>query len=158
MNDSIRLSAFLLCLVALLSITLMTPKTAKAMFSITIYFGQRPSCSGRGFCKIEIGLERIAGGREGEDTKRAARTGQASASVEQDKTAREANHRFLKIELRSALPDTGSTIPVSENMTLDAAASKALGFKSVTVLKGDYKVDYSRNKLGTINLKVETHD
>jgi len=158
MRSSMGLSALIFCIVLLVSVPLVLPPASQAMFTITIYFGQRPSCSGRGFCKIEIGLERMAGAREGEDTERAARKGQASATVEQDKTARDTSHRFLKIEMRSALPDKGATIPVSENMALDAATSKALGFKSVTVLKGDYKVDYSKNKQGTINLKIETRD
>jgi hypothetical protein len=43
-------------------------------------------------------------------------------------------------------------------MALDAATSKAPGFRSVIVLKGDYNVDYSKNKQGTINLKIETRD
>ena len=150
MHSSMRISALICFVVLLVSAPLFLAPTSQAMFSITIYFGQRPSCTGRGFCKIEIGFERDAAGGKN--------SGQASATVEQDKTARNASHRFLKIEMRNALPGKWAVVPISENMALDAATSKALGFKSVTVLKGDYKVDYTKNKMGTVNLQIEAHD
>ena len=65
---------------------------------------------------------------------------------------------FLKIEMRSALPEKASVVPVAENIILDAATSKALGFKSVTVLRGEYKIDYSKNKLGSIAVNVEARN
>jgi hypothetical protein len=60
--------------------------------------------------------------------------------------------------MRSALPERASVLPVGENLALDSATSKALGHKSITVLKGDYKIDYSGNKLGSFNLKIEARD
>lgn len=46
-------------------------------------------------------------------------------------------------------------MPVAENIVLSAATAKALGFKSVTVLRGEYKIDYSQNKLGSISVNVD---
>jgi len=140
----------------LLSLPLLAPPPSEASFSITIYFGKPRDCTGFGFCKITIGaaLEAPNAGT----VERAARKGEASATVEADKTARDTAHRFLKIEMRSALPERTSVMPVTEDVTLDPATSKGLGHKSITVLKGDYKIDYSKNKLGTILLKIEARD
>jgi uncharacterized protein YdeI (BOF family) len=129
--------------------------------SITIYFGKARCAPGFGICRIDIGA---AGEREvalgGPDTSTRARprTGQASASVEQDKTARRLENQLYRIEMRTELPEKGSVIPVAENITLDAATAKALGFKSVTVLRGEYKIDYSKNKLGSVVVNVEVHN
>jgi len=152
-----KYSAFLCCLALLLSLPLALPQPSQAAFSITIYFGKARCASGFGICRIDIGAAREAEAPAGGDTARARpRTGQAAASVEQDKTARE--HLYLKIEMRTALPEKGSVVPVAENITLDATTSKALGFKSVTVLRGEYKIDYSKNKLGSVVLNVEAHN
>lgn len=156
MRSSIRFSLFLCCLALLVSVPLMIPTTSQAMFSITIYFGQRPSCSGFGLCRIDIGAAREAS--KGGEAERAAPRGEASASVEPDKTAKETSHLYLKIEMRTALPEKASVMPLTENLTLDAATSKALGHKSITVLKGDYKIDYSKNKFGSLLLKIEARD
>ena len=142
----------------LLSLPLALPTTTQAAFTITIYFGKARCAAGFGICRIDIGA-REAEAPAGGDTARARpRTGQASASVEQDKTARDINHLYLKIEMRSALPEKGSVVPIAENITLDAATSKALGFKNVTVLRGEYKIDYSKNKLGSIAVNVEARN
>lgn len=153
-----KYSAFLCCLGLLLSLPLSMPAPSEARFSITIYFGQRPSCSGFGLCRIVIDASREAEAPRGGETARAVRRGEASATIEQDRTARDTSHRFLKVEMRTAVPEKASVIPVSDNIALDAATSKALGFKSVTVLRGDYKIDYSKNKLGSIVLNVEAHN
>lgn len=149
--------AFLSCLTLLLALPLALPQPSQAAFSITIYFGQHASCSGFGLCKIVIGAARETA-LGGPDTMRARpATGEASASVEQDKSARDSSHRFLKIEMRTALPEKASVLPVAENVTLDAATSKALGFRRVTLLRGEYKIDYSKNKLGSVGVNVEAH-
>lgn len=153
-----KYSAFLCCLALLLSLPLVVPPPSEALFSITIYFGKAGCRPGFGICRIDIGGAREAEAPPaGGDTARARpRTGQASASVEQDKTARE--HLYLKIEMRTALPEKTSVVPIGENLTLDAATSKALGFKNVTVLRGEYKIDYSKNKLGSIAVNVEARN
>lgn len=153
-----RHSAFLCCLGLLLWLPVAMPPSSEARFSITIYFGHRPSCEGFGLCRIVIDASREADAPKGGETARAARRGEASATIEQDKTARDSSHRFLKIEMRTAVPEKALVLPISENIALDAATSKALGFKSVTVLRGEYKIDYSTNKLGSVVLNVEAHN
>lgn len=153
-----KYSAFLCCLALLLSLPLVVPPPSEALFTITIYFGKTGCRPGFGICRIDIGSAREAEAPKGGETERAARKGQASASVEQDKTARDASHLYLKIEMRTALPEKASVVPIGENLPLDAATSKALGFKNVTVLSGEYKIDYSKNKLGSVALNVEAHN
>jgi hypothetical protein len=133
--------------------------------SITIYFGKARCAPGFGICRIDIGAagERfeVALGHPDTATRARPRTGQASVSVEQDKTAKGENVRvryFMGIIMKTALPENGSVLPISENITLDAATAKALGFKSVTVLRGEYKIDYSKNKLGSVVVNVEVHN
>ncbi|HXG94663.1 MAG TPA: hypothetical protein VNN73_20140 [Blastocatellia bacterium] len=157
MTNSKKIPAFVVVLALMLMLPMALPPQTEAAFSITIYFGKPPSCSGFGLCKITIGFDRQSTSKDGE-TERAARKGDASATVEQDKTARETNHLYLKIEMKTALPEKASVLPVAENVTLDAATSKALGFKSITILKGEYKIDYSKNRLGSVALNVEARN
>ncbi len=154
MNRSKRCLALACCVASLLSLPLALPAPAEAALSITIYFGARRCAPGIGICRIDIGAAREAEAPKG-DTARAARTGQASASVEQNKSARDTGPRTLKIDMQTALPEKSSVMPVAENVVLSAATAKALGFKSVTVLRGEYKIDYSQNKLGSISVNVD---
>jgi hypothetical protein len=160
-----RNSVLFCCGVLLVLAPLMLPTTTQAMFSITIYFGKAQCAPGVGICRIDIGA-REAGRRT--PAERAAPTGEASATVEEDKKAsaggggeagaRETVHLYLKIEMKTAPPKRESVMPVSEDLVLDAATSKALGHKSITVLKGDYKIDYSKNKFGSLLLKITARD
>ena len=158
MHSFRRYSAFLSCLALLLSLPLTVPPPSEAYFSITIYFGKARCAPGFGICRIDIGAAREAEAPKGGETSRTARKGQASATIEQDKTARDTAHLYLKIEMRTALPEKAPVVPVAENFTLDAATSKALGLKSVTVLRGEYKIDYSKNKFGSIVANVEARN
>ncbi len=157
MHKLIKYSACVLCLSVFLA-PVMLPTTSQAMFSITIYFGNGRACEGFGFCKIVIGAAREAEAPKSGEAERASRNGQASATVEQDKSAREANHLYLKIEMNTPLPIKAAVMPVAEDLTLDAATSKALGHKSITVLKGNYKIDYSKNKFGSLAVNMKAGD
>lgn len=72
---------------------------------------------------------------------------QGVASMEGDK---------LRIDFESTLPGQGKreTIAVFEDMALDAGLANKLGYKSVTMLRGDYRVDYSRQKNGAVLVDV----
>ena len=156
MNSLKRPAALLSCLLLLLCLPLLLPSRSEAYFSITIYFGKERCAPGFGICRIDIGAARET--PKGGEAERAAPKGEASASIDQDKTAKETADLYLKIEMRTALPKHESVLPIAENLTLDAATSKALGHKSINVLKGDYKIDYSKNKFGSLAVKVTAHD
>jgi hypothetical protein len=62
----------------------------------------------------------------------------------------------MSISFKARLPEKGEHYPISEDLVLDEALSKALGFKTVTILKGDYPLNLSGNKFGTLHVRVRT--
>jgi hypothetical protein len=63
----------------------------------------------------------------------------------------------MSLSFNGELPEKADSLPIDEDIVLDSATSKALGFKTVTVLKGNYKINRNRgNKLGTLSLNVKT--
>jgi hypothetical protein len=124
--------------------------SAAANISITIYFGKPQSCAGFGICRIIIGRAQADTAPSENNTERARpRSGRASAAIRDNK---------LFINLEDRLPERASVMPVSENVTLDSATSKALGYKSVTVLRGEYGIDYSKNRFGSVAVSVEARN
>ena len=109
---------------------------------ITIGWGDphRDCRGGNGICII------IATGKCGAPAR------MAGASVEAD--ARPAGDE-IALELTSASPHRAETVPVGRDIVLDACTSGALGYDSLTILKGDYAVDYSASKLGKVTVKVQ---
>lgn len=152
-------SAFIALLALMFALPMAAPPPSEAYFTITIYFGKARCEPGFGICRIDIGAAREA------EASTSVYKGQATADVERVRTAKDAGHYFLKIEMRNQLPTPvnrvsgppykPSVMPVAENLTLDSATSEALGFKSATVLKGEYKIDYSKNKYGSMALNVD---
>ena len=144
--------AALLCGLAFfvsLPIAIPTPSEA-ASITITIYIGKPRSCEGFGICRITIGWDATATQPPASGERRAAvRKCRASASLRGNK---------LFVDLSTPLPEKAAVIPLTENLVLDAPTSKKLGFKSVTVLQGEYAIDYSKNKFGSFFLTVESRN
>ena len=134
-----------------LLLTACWPQPADANITITIYLGKPPSCQGWGFCRITVGWGAAAAEPKGDDSARRAerRKCRASALIRDNK---------MFIEMGSALGERAASVPIDQDMELDAATSKALGFKAVVLKRGDYKIDYSKNKLGALVLNVETRN
>jgi hypothetical protein len=60
----------------------------------------------------------------------------------------------LIYEFIAAPPYDKKTLPVDKDTRLDEATAKALGFESVTILKGQYLIDPKIGKLGGVIFKV----
>jgi hypothetical protein len=109
-----------------------------ATAGITVYvkFG-RPSsnCRGFGVCEISVSL---------------------SLNVAENILPAVATMENGTLELQMlALPgDHGDTLPVEQDLVLDAATAKALGVTGLTVKQGAYMVDYTSNPNGTVGLTV----
>lgn len=132
---------------------LALPLTSSAArgITVTIYFGKPPDCTGHGFCKITIGWNTIAPspGTGAERASRPLRAIEGSAVMKENK---------LYVDFKSAMPEREAVLPVAENVALDSATARAFASKKVTVLKGDYKIDYSKNKFGSVVLNLESRN
>jgi hypothetical protein len=113
-----------------------------ARISVTIYFGKPPDCKGWGVCKITV------------DTRSAARQMPGKASVEGTAMVRQGREQTLSYTFNAQLPGKEKTLPVEQDMDLDEATAKSLGYKSVTVLKGDYPIDSSMGRFGGVHFRV----
>lgn len=103
---------------------------------IEIVIGKRMlGCRDFGICSITIGSD-------------ALHRAKGSASIEGNRMGVDF---LLEIE-----PDTASEITLDEDIVLDTKTSLALGYQSVKVRKGTYKIDRSVNRYGHIDLDVET--
>lgn len=104
---------------------------------LTFNFGKRTNTGtcgpGRGICSIVLGVAR-SGSVEGTVT-----------PVGSDK---------MNVVFESNLVDR--TLDLAENIVLDEAVARKLGFKSVTVLKGTYSFDSSKGKFGGTTLNIKT--
>ena len=127
----------------------LLPAPAEALtITIEVTIGRASEgCARFGICKIKIGASAAAPAPSAGDAARKAKESiHGAATLQGDK---------LLVDFKSALPQRAASIPIDEDIPLDAAAAKALGFKSVTVRRGDYKIDYSRNRAGRIALNIE---
>lgn len=125
--------------------------SSAAAITVTIYFGKPPDCTGRGFCKITVGWNRLASSSDAsaERTSRPLNIAEGSAVMKGNK---------LYVDFKSPMPERVDSLPVVENIVLESATARAFAAKGVTVLKGDYKVEYSKNKFGSIVLNLETRN
>ncbi|MEK7830305.1 MAG: hypothetical protein AAB401_04420 [Acidobacteriota bacterium] len=112
---------------------------AAAFISIKLTFklGKRTNTGtcgpGRGICDITLSVAR-------------------SGSVEG--TVTPVGDDRLNVVFESNLVD--HTLDIAENIILDEAVARKLGFKSMTVLKGSYSFDSSKGKFGGTTLNVRT--
>lgn len=60
----------------------------------------------------------------------------------------------IGLDLTSAPPERAERVKVGRDIVVDACTSGALGYDSLTILKGDYAVDYSASRLGRVTVKV----
>lgn len=60
------------------------------------------------------------------------------------------------LELTSAPPERAKRISVDEDIALDDCSCRALGYSSITILKGNYKMSYTETKFGKVVLKVKS--
>jgi hypothetical protein len=109
--------------------------TIKSQFHIviTIKFGRKKKdCNEKGICdiKIEIGFNMIPG----------------KAGVEGE---------ALAIEFMEELPGKPASLPIDEDIVLPDYMSAALGYSALTALAGDYDVNYSKGKFGTVAIKLK---
>jgi hypothetical protein len=150
-----RSSLVSLCsLAAILALILMLPPATQAFFRITIYFGKPGRCEGFGFCKIVVDPNKSVDQAAARRRILEGKAGEANASISEDSAARTAGTN-LRIEMSTAVPNKASSLPVDEDVVLDAETSKSFGYRSVTVIRGEYKIDYTKNKFGTVVVKVK---
>lgn len=140
-----QLSALFLAAVAMVMLTAwpaanpVSHGNAAAFISIKLTFnlGKRTNTGtcgpGRGICSIVLGVAR-SGSVEGTVT-----------PVGSDK---------LNVVFESNLVD--HTLDIAENIVLDEAIARKLGFKSATVPKGSYAFDSSKGKFGGTTLNIRT--
>lgn len=119
-------------------------------FSLTIYFGSNDpgfgkNCTGRGFCKIEVVLFSAAG---------TSNETNAEGTID-------GHHlmiSFTKPIPESALIKRGrKSIVKIENEVICSIDNKTpadFRYKMIKVLKGEYEVDYSKNKNGDVAVKA----
>ncbi|MEO5931337.1 MAG: T9SS type A sorting domain-containing protein, partial [Candidatus Kapaibacterium sp.] len=103
---------------------------------INIRFGRRSrGCSGFGICSIKIGVD-------GTDA-----TERAIGTV---------NGNTLHIDFLTKPQGAESVLPIDEEITLDQATATALGKRGLMVIPGQYRVDYSGNPNGSVNLGIRS--
>jgi hypothetical protein len=104
--------------------------------TIGIVVGLRSKgCTGFGICSITIGLELSANRVPG------------SASVQNGK---------LVVDFLGMTGVREDVLPIDEDIVLDSATSQALGYRQVTIKKGNYPVDYKSNPNGHVVLDIAT--
>jgi hypothetical protein len=64
------------------------------------------------------------------------------------------NDQQLDCVFQGKLPDSGSTFTVDRDIQLDAVIAEKLGFKSLTILRGEYGVVASKGSFGGVELNV----
>jgi hypothetical protein len=107
-----------------------------AGITVTINVGRRSrGCTGFGICDIII------------STSSAERAVPGVATM---------HDGMLDLDLLGTAPDHGDLLTLDEDVVLDDATSRALGYQQVTVRKGEYRVDYSSNPNGHVLLPVQT--
>jgi hypothetical protein len=121
---------------ALITLLFAFPIDARAGTMLAARIGTGGKCEGSGVCHVKP----WTGAAD-------ARTVQASGDIKGD---------AMSISFKAKLPEEGDHYPIDHDIVLDPATSKALGFKTVTILAGDYQLNRSGNKFGTLYVKVRT--
>jgi hypothetical protein len=119
--------------VAIITLFFASSNGALAGAAFAARIGTGGKCEGDGVCRVIPGF---AG-----DT---ARTVQASGEI---------NGNTMTINFRGKLPEGSDNYPIDHDIVLDQSISKALGFKTVTILKGEYRLNRGAN---TLNVRVRT--
>jgi len=131
---------------SLIVITLVLPLPVSSKpIPITIHVDigrKRFDCTRAGICGITVGAD--------------VSLGSARSSRRTVKGTAEVAGRQMAISFGSELPEKGELLPIDEDIILDEETAKALGFKTVTVLKGEYRINRRGNKLGVVSLNVRT--
>jgi hypothetical protein len=120
-------------IIAIITLFVTSPSGVLAGAAFAARIGTGGKCEGDGVCRVIPGF---AGGT--------ARTVQASGEINGD---------TMTISFRGKLPEGGDRYPIDHNIVLDNSISKALGFKTVTILQGEYRLNRSAN---TLNVRVRT--
>lgn len=123
-----------------ITLGLAFPVTSQAAKIVVIFdIGRKKfDCTKAGICKISIEAS-------------------ATSAKRPVKGNAEIRGRTLEAVLEGPLPEKGNLLPIDENIVLDEETAKAFGFKTVTVLKGNYQLTRSKtNKFGTVRLNVKT--
>jgi hypothetical protein len=123
-----------------ITLGLALPATARPIKVAVVFdIGRKKfDCTKAGICKISIEASATS----------AKRPVKANAEI---------SGRALVAVLEGPLPEKGNLLPIDEDIVLDEETAKALGFKTVTVLKGSYKLTTSKtDKFGTVRLNVKT--
>jgi hypothetical protein len=106
---------------------------------VTIRFGvPSRNCTGVGFCSITIGFDRFM---------ERALGGVAEVIGEK-------GQERLVVELAGRAPEQGDELVIENDMTLDSAVATALGYKNIVLKRGVYRIDYSTNPNGTVEIPV----
>lgn len=114
---------------------------AAAFISIklTFNFGKRTNTGtcgpGRGICSIVLGVAR-------------------SRAVEGTVTPVGSDRMNVVFETR--LPDDDRIMDIAEDIMLDEAVARKLGFKSVTILKGNYAFESAKGRFGGATFNIKT--
>ncbi|MBS1914493.1 MAG: T9SS type A sorting domain-containing protein [Bacteroidetes bacterium] len=104
--------------------------------TIEVEIGRKSKgCTGFGICSVTIGL----------DLDLALKT-PAAGSL---------NGNTLHLDFASKLPEQGDALVIDEPITVDSATAKALGATSLVIPAGTYRVDYTKNPNGSVDLPVQ---
>jgi hypothetical protein len=136
----IKASKVVALLLMTITLGLALPVTSRAVkIAVVFDIGRKKfDCTKAGICKISIEASATS----------AKRPVKANAEI---------RGSALEAVLEGPLPEKGNLLPIDEDIVLDEETAKALGFKTVTVLKGNYKLTTSKtDKFGTVRLNVKT--
>lgn len=123
------------------------PKPAPAARSVPLSCVPRSgkTCASAGYgCLVIFGARQWASARRSLD-----KEGLASA-LEGVAAVRGGEAPSLYYELKSRPPEGVSAIPVEKDVPLDEQVARSLGFKRVTILRGEYRVDPALGKFGAV--------
>ncbi|HTG18287.1 MAG TPA: hypothetical protein VK747_23800 [Blastocatellia bacterium] len=123
-----------------ITLGLALPVTARPIkIAVVFDIGRKKfDCTRAGVCKISIEASAAS----------AKRPVKANAEI---------TGRSLQAVFEGPLPEKGNLLPIDENIVLDEETAKALGFKTVTVLKGNYRLTRAKpTDFGTVKLNVKT--
>ncbi|MBI1760951.1 MAG: hypothetical protein HYR56_05885 [Acidobacteria bacterium] len=114
---------------------------AKFSVSLTFTFGKRQpngKCGpGRGICEIKLGLG-------------------AATALSVGGVASPINDQKLDCVFQGKLPDGSATFSVDRDIQVDDAIAQKLGFKSLTIRRGEYGVNAGKGSFGGVELNVST--
>jgi hypothetical protein len=139
-KEFFQIVVVLLMVMALVPVTQVSAKPV--VFSITIVVGQSSDkCEGFGICSIKIEINTEEARRPG------PREVAASAELEGNR---------MVVKFRGPVPARGkeTVMPVDRDIAFSPEVAKALGLKSVVVLKGQYPIDVKAGKFGGVTLNV----